>query len=87
VISNTSLYGGTSVFGLIRDEYQSDLVRRGYKAEGDYRNKLCELKKGEEGFIIADFNFIHKSLQKPTPADLDEEMKPVSKIEKKLINF
>ncbi|MDA0525383.1 retron St85 family RNA-directed DNA polymerase [Methanococcoides alaskense] len=87
VISNTSLYGGTSVFGLIRPESQGALVRRGFKDENDRQNKLCKLRKGEEGFVIADFNLIHKSLQNPMPADPAEEIKPVSNIDKKLIEF
>ncbi|TFH05430.1 MAG: hypothetical protein E4H06_01375 [Methanosarcina sp.] len=87
MISNTSLYGGTSVFGRIRKEFIGDLVEAGYRVEGDGIYKLCELKKGEEGMIIADFNLIHKSLQVPAPANPAEDIRPVSYIEKKIIEF
>jgi len=87
VISNTSLYGGTSVFGIIRKEFNSDLVEAGYKVEGDGIYKLCELRKGEEGLIIADFNLIHKSIQAPAPANPAEEIRPVSHVYKKITEF
>lgn len=87
VIANTSFYGGTSVFGVVRKEFNSELVEAGYKSEVDCKNKLCELKKGEEGLIIADLNIIYKSLQVPTPANPEEEIKPVSYLDKKLIEF
>lgn len=84
VISNTSLYGGTSVFGRIRKELNSELVDAGYKAKDDGLYKLCELKEGEEGLIIADFNLVHKSIQVPTPANPAEDIRPVPYIEKKV---
>jgi predicted amidohydrolase len=87
VISNTSLYGGTSIFGIIRKEFNNDLIEAGYKVEGDGLYKLCELKKGEEGLIIADFNLIHKSIQTPAPANPAEEIRPVSYVYKKIIEF
>jgi len=43
--------------------------------------------KGEEGLIIADFNLIHKSIQAPAPANPAEEIRPVSHIYKKIIEF
>ena len=87
VISNTSLYGGTSVFGIIRKELIGDLVEAGYRTEEGGIYKLCELKQGEEGMIIADFNLVHKALQVPAPADPAEDIRPVSYIEKKIIEF
>ena len=45
VISNASIFGGTSVFGKIRTEFNNELVEEGYKDESDDLYKLCELKK------------------------------------------
>ncbi|QIB91008.1 HEAT repeat domain-containing protein [Methanosarcina mazei] len=87
VISNTSFYGGTSIFGRIRKEFNSELVEAGYKVSEDGLYKLCELNKGEEGLIIAELNLIHKSLQVPAPANPEEDIRPVSFIEKKIIKF
>jgi predicted amidohydrolase len=88
VMSNTSLYGGTTVFGRIRKELNSDLVGRGFKRKDDsLLYKLCELKKGEEGLIIVDFNLVYKSIQVPTPIDPTEEKKPISYLDKKIIEF
>lgn len=87
VISNTSLYGGTSVFGRIRKELNSELVDAGYKTKEDGLYKLCELKEGEEGLIIADFNLVHKSIQVPTPANPDEDIWPVKCVKKKVTEF
>jgi hypothetical protein len=49
--------------------------------------KLCELKEGEEGLIIADFNLVHKSIQVPTPANPAEDIRPVPYIKKKVIEL
>lgn len=87
VIANTAVYGGTSVFGIIHKKHQSELINKGCKMEGDSTYKLCELKKGEEGMIIADFDLVHKSIQVPTPADPHEEIRPVSNIRKEVIDF
>lgn len=87
VIANTAIFGGTSLFGIIHDKYQNELIDKGYKMEGDPDYKLCELEDKVEGMVIADFNLIHKSIMVPTPADPYKEIRPVSNIVKEVIDF
>jgi len=82
IISNTSKYGGTSIFGLMRHRLFSQLEEKGCKERGDSSCKLCEIEKGKEGMIIADFNLIHKSLLMPQPMDPKEDIMPVKNIKK-----
>lgn len=85
VISNGAKRGGTSIFGRMKRSYFASLSARGFKEEGDSTLKLCELKEGEEGIIIADFNLVHKYFATPTPIDPDEAPDPVKNIDIKLI--
>ena len=82
LIANTGLYGGTSIFGRLNRNYFSALVDGGCKDAGDLSYKLCEVKKGKEEVIIADFNLIYKSIQVPTPSDPNEEIRSVENIKK-----
>ena len=82
VISNTAIYGGTSIFGTIKNTDFDLLVDRGCKEKNDASYKLCELKKGEEGIIIADFSLVYKSHQVPTPIDPESSIKPVTNVRK-----
>ena len=82
LIANAGLYGGTSIFGRLNRNYFSTLVGGGCKDAGDLTYKLCEVKKGQEGMIIADFNLIYKSIQVPTPSDPNEEIRSVENIKK-----
>lgn len=77
LIANTGKYGGTSVFGRLHKDYFGLLVGNGCKDAGDSTYKLCEVKEGQEEVILADFNLIHKSVQVPTPADPEEEIRSV----------
>lgn len=82
LIANAGLYGGTSIFGRLNKNYFSALVDGGCKDAGDLSYKLCEVKKGREEVIIADFNLIQKSIQVPTPSDPNEEIRSVENIKK-----
>lgn len=87
IISNTSKYGGTSIFGKIRKEFFSSLFQEGYKKKGDQTYKLCEIEKDKEGMIIADFNLIYKSPFLQAPSNYEEDIKPVSNIKRIIENF
>ncbi|CAD6493702.1 MAG: hypothetical protein FFODKBPE_00552 [Candidatus Argoarchaeum ethanivorans] len=82
LIANTGLYGGTSIFGQLNNNYFSSLVDGGCKDTGDLTYKLCEVKEGREEVIIADFNLKHKNVQTPTPSNPDEEIRSVENIKK-----
>jgi len=77
LIANTGKYGGTSIFGRLHKDYFVQWVGNGCKDAGDSTYKLCEVKEGQEEVILADFNLIHKSVQVPTPADPEEEIRSV----------
>ena len=82
LIANTGKYGGTSIFGQLHKKHLSSLVDDGCKDAEEVKSnklayKLCEVKKGQEEVIFADFNLIHKSVQIPTPADPREEIRSV----------
>lgn len=80
IISNSAIYGGTSIFGQIDKAHFNQLVQAGYKEKDSDTYKLCEIKKGSEGIIVADFNIKYKSIQKPTPIDPSEGFKSVTNI-------
>jgi predicted amidohydrolase len=80
LISNCSQYGGTAIFGIMHYASFDELVAIGYKRKDDQTYKLCEISKGEEGLIFADFNIVHKSIQTPAVLDPEYEIKPVKKI-------
>ncbi|RZB32924.1 MAG: hypothetical protein AEth_00270 [Candidatus Argoarchaeum ethanivorans] len=82
LIANTGLYGGTSIFGQLNNDYFRSLVDGGCKDAKDLTYKLCEVKKGQEEVIIADFNLKHKNVQRQTPSNPDEEIRSVEKIRK-----
>ncbi|AAM31724.1 hypothetical protein MM_2028 [Methanosarcina mazei Go1] len=82
VISNTAQYGGTSIFGRMRNSFFGALQQGNCKEKGDDSYKLCELKKGEEGMIVADFNLIYKSPLLQTPMNPNEDIRPVANIKK-----
>ena len=82
IISNTALYGGTSIFGQLDFKHFNVLEQRGCKKKGDRNYKLCEIEEGKEGLIIADFNLVYKSPQRQNPMDPDEETISVTNIKK-----
>jgi len=82
MIANTGLHGGTSIFGQLDNKYFGELADRGYKEREDPTYKLCEVKKGCEEVILADFNLIHKSVQRPTPSNRSKVIKSVDNIKK-----
>ena len=82
LIANTGLHGGTSIFGQLNNKYFRGLVDGGCKERGDSTYKLCEVKKGQEEVIIADFNLDHKGAQVPTPSNLNKVIKSVDNIKK-----
>ncbi|MHC1575506.1 MAG: hypothetical protein ACXQTY_06875 [Candidatus Methanogasteraceae archaeon] len=82
LIANTGLYGGTSIFGQLNNKYCGGLVDGGCKERGDSTYKLCEVKKGQEEVIIADFNLDHKGAQVPTPSNPNKVIKSVDNIKK-----
>jgi len=82
ILSNTAHFGGTSIFGQLDFKHFSHLEEGGCKKEGDKTYKLCEIEKGTEGMIIADLNLIHKTIQKPTPINPNEEILSVEYINK-----
>ena len=87
LIANTGLYGGTSIFGRLNRSYFGALVDGGCKDAEDLTYKLCEVKKGREEVILADFNLIHKSVQVPTHSDPNEELISVKNIQKNPIHM
>jgi len=82
LIANAGLYGGTSIFGKLNKNYFGGLADGGCKEREDSTYKLCEVKKGQEEVIIADFNLDHKGAQVPTPSNPDKVMKSVDNIKK-----
>lgn len=82
IISNTAQYGGTSIFGRMKKGLFGALEQCNYKEKGDTSYKLCQIEKGKEGMIIADFNLIYKSPPLQTPMNPDEEVMPVKNIKK-----
>ena len=87
LIANTGLHGGTSIFGQLDDKYFGALVDGGCKDAKEVEDKkwtckLCEVKKGCEEVILADFNLIHKSVQKPMPSNQSKVIKSVDHIRK-----
>jgi len=82
LIANTGLHGGTSIFGQLNKKYFGGLVDGGCKERGDSTYKLCEVKKGQEEVIIADFNLDHKGAQVPTPSNPNKVIKSVDNIKK-----
>jgi predicted amidohydrolase len=82
IISNTALFGGTSIFGQLHKDYYRGLVENGCKKGEDDSYKLCDLEKGFEGIIIADFDIVHKSPQVPTPVDSNKVIKSIKNIRK-----
>lgn len=82
IISNTAIYGGTSIFGQLHRDFFKHLINSNCKKEGDNSYKLCELKEGVEGLIIADFDLIHKTPQIQTPINPQKEIKSVKNIKK-----
>ncbi|MCD4782139.1 MAG: hypothetical protein K8S27_16560, partial [Candidatus Omnitrophica bacterium] len=85
LIANTGLHGGTSIFGQLNNNYFGGLADGGCKERGDSTYKLCEVKKGKDEVIIADFNLDHKGAQVPMPSNLNKVMKSVDHIRKILI--
>lgn len=81
VIANVASEGGTSIFGQMDRKHFPKLIKMGYKQENDQSLKLCELKKGEEGIIMAKFNLLHKSFSKISPIDPSEKSNPVEEID------
>jgi len=77
IISNCSEFGGTAIFGTIHRDRQNYLVEEGFKEFNDYERKLCEIKNGKVGMIIADFNLVYKSIQTPTVSNPAYDIKPV----------
>jgi predicted amidohydrolase len=82
IISNSAIFGGTSIFGQIDKVHFSQLVQAGCKENESNTYKLCEIKKGSEGIIVADFNIKYKSIQKPAPIDPSEATRSVTNIRK-----
>ena len=80
IISNTAKYGGTAIFGRMKNSYFPGLISKGFKQKDDPTFKLCELNEGVEGIIIADFNLVHKFFSTPTPMNPDVMPLPVKKI-------
>jgi len=82
IISNSALFGGTSIFGQLHRDYYRGLVENGCKRGDDDSYKLCDLEKGFEGMIIADFDMVHKSVQVPAPSDITKVIKSIKNIRK-----
>jgi len=80
VISNTSLYGGSAIFGQLDKVHFMRLRQAGFKEKEDETLKLCSIREGKEGIIIADFNLDHKEIQKLTPMDSDDVIRCVKNI-------
>ncbi len=82
LIANTGLHGGTSIFGQLNKNYFGGLADGGCKKRGDSTYKLCEVEKGQEEVIIADFNLDHKGAQVPIPSNPNKVIKSVDPIKK-----
>ncbi|MEA1864927.1 MAG: hypothetical protein U9N46_06995 [Euryarchaeota archaeon] len=82
LIANTGLHGGTSIFGQLNNKYFGGLVDGGCKKRGDSTYKLCEVEKGQEEVIIADFNLDHKGAQVPMPSNPNKVIKSIDHIRK-----
>jgi len=82
IISNTALYGGTSIFGQLDFKHFNALEQGGCKKKGDRSYKLCEIEEGKEGIIIADFNLTYKSPQRQNPINPGDEILSVKNIKK-----
>ncbi|KAF5413101.1 MAG: hypothetical protein C5S47_00095 [Candidatus Methanogasteraceae archaeon] len=82
LIANTELHGGTSIFGQLNKNYFGGLVDGGCKKREDSTYKLCEVEKGQEELIIADFNLDHKGAQVPIPSNQNKVIKSVDPIKK-----
>ncbi len=82
IISNCSIHGGTSIFGVKHYAFFDELVSLGHKRKGDNTYNLCEVRKGKEEMIIADLNILYKSLQVPTVSDDDYDKDPVDIIDR-----
>nr|MDO8081694.1 HEAT repeat domain-containing protein [Candidatus Freyarchaeota archaeon] len=82
IISNAALYGGTSIYGQLHNKYFKTLEHEGCKEKGDASYRLCEIEKGKEGLIIADFNLVYKMAVVQTPTDPAEDINPVKNIRK-----
>ncbi len=82
IISNCASFGGTSIFGQMDKVYFNQLVQAGYKEKDSEIYKICEIKRGFEGIIMAKFNIKYKSIQKPTPINPNEVMRSVTNIER-----
>jgi predicted amidohydrolase len=80
IISNSAIFGGTSIFGQMDKVYFPQLVQAGFKDKESNNYKLCEIKKGKEGIIIANLNIMYKQIQKPTPINPDEAKRSVEYI-------
>ena len=70
------------MFGQLNKNYFGRLADGGCKEREDSTYKLCEVKKGQEELIIADFNLDHKGVQVPIPSNLDKVIKSVDHIKK-----
>ena len=82
LIANTGLHGGTSIFGQLNNKYFGGLADGGCKEREDSTYKLCEVEKGQEEVIIADFNLDHKGAQVPIPSNPKKVIKSVDAIQK-----
>lgn len=82
IISNTAQYGGTSIFGRVSHHLLGTLQEHNFKEKGDTSYKLCQIDKGKEGLIIADFNLNYKSPQIPAPMNPEETIIPIKNIKK-----
>ena len=80
VIANVASEGGTAIFGQMDSKHFHKLVKVGYKQENDQSFKLCELRKDEEGIIMAKFNLSHKYFPKISPIDPSEKPNPVEEV-------
>jgi HEAT repeat protein/predicted amidohydrolase len=81
IISNTALYGGTSIFRQLNKGYFPVLIQKKYKKKDDSSYKLCEIEAEKEGMIIAEFDLVYKSPQLQTTINSDEEIITVRNIQ------
>lgn len=86
ILANSAANGGTAIFGQLDRLYFPRLEQHNCKSKGDMTYKLCELGKNLEGIIIADFDIVHKSIQKPTPIDSDEVLISVNNIKREILS-
>lgn len=80
VISNSSKYGGTSIFGQMNKSYFPQLIEKKYKEPNDFTYNLCSIRKDLEGMILANFNIVNKTPQILSPMNPGEENKTVTHI-------